>query len=173
MSENECPYLIYKTSKSCSSCTGYRCISAGREKKVDKTQLETCQDINEYVLCTRYTENLPVDVQETIEQEEEETVSYSEEEPYFELPEIEETTSEPEPVVATKKAPCGCGNVEVRESGCPYQGRVPDDRTSCLGIWCYARNKNIRVSKGCVNWQICTQFLMAKYKGVTFYRDLS
>ncbi len=172
MSEQNCPYIIYKQSKSCTACTGYRCTSAGREKKVDKTQLETCRDINEYVLCTRYTENLPIDPLETLDEVEEETVSYSEEQSYFELPDIEEPASETEPPAPVPVVPCsGCGHKDVRESSCPYQGPTPDDRTSCMGIWCYARNKNIRVSKGCVNWQICTQYLLNKFKGVEFYES--
>jgi len=174
MIETKCPYLIYKTSKSCASCTGYRCTSQGREKKVDETQLETCRDINEYLLCTRYIETLPVDPLETLEKVEE-TVSYDKEIPYFELPDIPDITltdeSEPIPTPVPVKRLCGCGHPDIRESSCPYQGAPPDGCTSCLGIWCYGNNKNIRFDKNCVNWKICSVFAMSKYKGVPFYRD--
>lgn len=174
MINNNCPYLIYKTSKSCTSCTGYRCTSQGREKKVDEKQLETCRDINEYILCTRYIETLQQEPLETLEPVEEPVVEVK----YFDLPDIKEvekpieeteSTQTPTPV---KVVPCaGCGQHSVRESSCPYQGPTPEGRTSCLGIWCYANNKNIRVDKNCVNWQICSVFAMNKYKGVKFYRD--
>jgi len=178
MIENtNCPYIIYKKSMSCASCTGYRCTSAGREKKVDETQLETCRDINEYVDCVRYLETLPVNVEETIETEEpsidriDEDFSYTDDVKYFELPEIDEiqeTVSTPVPIVKTSN-PCGCGHPDVRESSCPYQGLPPVGMTSCLGIWCYGRNKNIRVDKTCVNWVECSVYAMSKYKGVPFY----
>ena len=179
MSEQlNCPYLIYKTSKSCASCTGYRCTSQGREKKVDESQLETCRNINEYILCTRYLETLPVDILETIEHLEE-TISYKEDIPYFDLPDISTITStedvEPEPIpeplpVPVPVVPClGCGHPAIRESDCPYQGLPPVGMTSCLGIWCYGRNKNIRVDKTCVNWVECSVYAMSKYKGVPFY----
>jgi len=197
----QCPYLIYKLSKSCVNCTGYRCISAGREKKVDESQLEICRDINEYVNCVRYIDTLPVEPLETLElpslDDVEETISYTGDIPYFELPDIPDITStnEPEPEkVATPKgiggvirettpdktpppppprkvSPCGCGHPDVRPSDCPYQGPAPEGVQSCLGIWCYAKNKNIRVDKTCVNWEICTRFLMSKYKGVPYYAD--
>ena len=180
MSETNCPYLIYKTSKSCASCTGYRCTSEGREKKVDTSQLETCRDINEYTLCTRYISTLLVDPLETIEPLEE-TISYKEDIPYFDLPDISDITStiEPEPIseptpipvqTPVPVVPCRtCGNHSIRESSCPYQGTPPVGMTSCLGIWCYGRNKNIRVDKTCVNWEICSVYAMSKYKGVPFY----
>lgn len=186
---NNCPYLIYKTSKSCTSCTGYRCTSAGREKKVDKSQLEVCRDINEYVDCTRYIETLPVPPLETLEQLEEPSLEYEAEtvelspseifttftgvdvemlEVTFE-PEIEE--EEPTSATVPVKRPCGCGHPNVRYSDCPYQGPAPEGMQSCKGIWCYANNKNIRVDKMCVNWKICTVYFMSKYKGVPHYAD--
>ena len=167
---DQCPYLIYKTSNSCASCTGYRCTSQGREKKIDSSQLETCKDVNEYVECTRYIETLPVDQLETLEKVKE-TISYDEETPYFELPEIPDITLTEEPTPIPVRKPCGCGNADVRASSCPYQGPTPVGCTSCLGIWCYGNNKNIRVDKNCVNWKICSVFAMSKYKGVKFYRD--
>jgi len=160
---------------SCASCTGYRCTSAGREKKVDEKQLETCRDKAEYVECVRYLETLP-DEPVKLEQIDED-FSYSDDVKYFELPEIDEiqetVSAEPTPVPIVKTSnPCGCGHPEVRESSCPYQGPAPEGVKSCLGIWCYANNKTIRVDKNCVNWQICPVFAMSKYKGVTYYRDL-
>lgn len=199
--ENSCPYLIYKTSKSCASCTGYRCTSAGREKKVDELQLEVCRDINEYVKCVRYIATLPIEPLETLElpslEDLEETISYTGDIPYFELPDIPDITSTDEPELeevtvsrgiggvfrATtdktsptqpprRAAPChGCGHPDVRPSDCPYQGPAPEGMQSSMGIWCYAKNKNIRVDKTCVNYKICTRFLMSKYKGVPYYAD--
>ena len=178
MSEPNCPYIIYKLSKSCANCTGYRCTSAGREKKVDKTQLETCRDINEYVLCTRYIENLPVDVLETIEPieepvEEEQTISYIGGVDFFDpaIPDIEETVSTPEPTPVTTVPCVGCGNHSIRVSDCKYQGPPPAGMTSCLGLWCYGRNKNIRIDRTCVAWQECSVYLMSKWKGVPFYDE--
>jgi len=190
---SECPYLIYKTSKSCASCTGYRCTSAGREKKVDELQLEVCRDINEYVNCTRYIETLPVSPLETLELEPLEEPSLEYEAETVELPPSEEVTTftgvgvetikvtfeddgeeeEPAPPLAPVKRPCGCGSAHpnVRHSDCPYQGPAPEGMQSCLGIWCYADNKNIRVDKVCVNWKICTVYLMSKYKGVPYYAN--
>ncbi len=172
MLEPNCPYIIYKQSKSCSSCTGYRCTSAGREKKVDKTQLATCQNINEYVECTRYIENLPVDIQETIETEPEETLSFIGDVNFYDPPsESDETVSTPTPVTTV---PCrGCGQHNIRVSNCPYQGPPPEGLTSCLGLWCYGRNKNIRIDKTCVAWQECSVYMMSKWKGIPFYRELS
>jgi len=162
-----CPYLIYKTSKSCVSCTGYRCTSAGREKKIDEKQLDTCRDINEYVLCTRYIETLPKQLEEA-EPYEEEPAPEPETSPQTLVP-ATETIEEPITPAVKPNTPCGCGHPDVRESSCPYQGPPPEGASSCLGIWCYAANKNIRVDKNCVNHEICTVFLMNKYKGVPYY----
>ena len=187
--QNSCPYLIYKTSKSCASCTGYRCTSAGREKKIDESQLEVCQDVNEYVNCTRYIETIPVSPLETLELEPLEEPSLEYEAETGELPPSEEVTTftgadvetikvtfeaeeeEPAPPPPPVKRPCGCGHPNVRHSDCPYQGPAPEGVQSCLGIWCYAKNKNIRVDKTCVNWKICTRFLTCNYKGVPYYAD--
>ena len=56
-------------------------------------------------------------------------------------------------------------------SSCPYISlTVPEGRYSCTGMWCYARNKAVKVSKRCRNWSACGPFLEAKSDGKPFYR---
>jgi len=138
MSEDkQCPYLIYKVSKSCVNCTGYRCTSAGREKKVDESQLETCRNEDEYINCVRYiaaktppttpdleTAPAPTGIGGVLR---------------------EKTATAAPPPAAKTGAPCGCGHPDVRQSDCPYQGPPPEGEKSCLGLWCYGNNRNIRV----------------------------
>jgi len=52
---------------------------------------------------------------------------------------------------------------------CPYMGTPPQGKQSCSGAWCYARNQPVRVSKGCEVFEICTVYLMSKFKGVPFH----
>ena len=205
--DKQCPYLIYKVSKSCVNCTGYRCTSAGREKKVDESQLETCRNEDEYINCVRYIaakpppttpvpeiaggmENLTVVIEPLSTTPDTEIAGDIENltvviEPQPTTPD-QETATQPTgiggvlrektataapPPPAKTGAPCGCGHPDVRQSDCPYQGPPPEGEKSCLGLWCYGNNRNIRVDKNCVNWKICTVFLMSKYMGVPYYDD--
>lgn len=52
---------------------------------------------------------------------------------------------------------------------CPYLGAPPADQHSCTGMWCYARNKMVKVTKGCKNFEICTVYCLSNYKGVPFH----
>lgn len=156
MSETQCPYLYYKESKSCQSCTGYVCRAYNREKKV--SELELCK--GDYLDCQRYLDASGVTSPEAVTLETESTLTVDE-------PVVKEVVLEPvKPLYV--KAPCGCQE-DVRLSNCPYQSTtIPEGKKSCTGIWCYAENKAVRVPKNCWNFGICTVYLMSKYKGVPF-----
>lgn len=66
--------------------------------------------------------------------------------------------------------------VDAREAGvrplCPYQGPPPEGRGSCTGVWCYARDRQVRVLKTCMKWDLnCSTFMLEKWHGKPFYRD--
>lgn len=153
MSENDCPYLFYKKSMSCTACTGYVCRAYGREKKLSDTEL--CK--GDYWDCQRYVDASNVEVVETVTLNEE----------------GEETLTTEEVIVPVVKplyvkSPCGCQE-DILLSACPYQSTViPEGKKSCTGIWCYAENRAVRVPKNCRNFAICTVYLMSKFKGVPF-----
>lgn len=159
---SECPYLKFSESKSCVNCTGYRCVAYGREKKLS----DTTQCKSNYMECLRYIDimgvkekpmNIPTISPETAK----ELLENSE------AGDISIT-----PLQFTKpvfiRNPCGCGE-DVRLSLCPYQSTtLPEGKSSCTGVWCYANNKSIRVPKNCWNYSICTVYLMSKFKGVPY-----
>ena len=51
-----CPYLIWKDSKGCVNCLGWRC-TAGREKKL--TDVSMCQNEDEWIECPKYLSKQP------------------------------------------------------------------------------------------------------------------
>ena len=148
-----CPYLNYKESKSCASCTGYVCRAYGREKKLSDTAL--CKGA--YAECPRYADASKAAP----------TFTTSNAEPIKEL--VVNVTPPPEPPrQAFVRNSCGCGE-DIRLSRCPYQStRIPAGESTCTGVWCYANNKPVRVPKNCWHFDICTVYLMSKYKGVPF-----
>ena len=153
---SDCPYLIFRESKSCTSCTGFKCLAYGREKKLSDTSI--CKgDYNE---CQRYVDaektRLIAPASASVESTEEKLVD----------PTSPTVVELPKPVFV--KNPCGCGE-DIRLSNCPYQStKLPEGKQSCTGVWCYANNKSVRVPKNCWNYAICTVYLMSKFKGVPF-----
>jgi len=166
-----CPYLNYKESKSCASCTGYVCRAYGREKKLSDTA--PCKGA--YAECPRYVDaikNAPPAIPAALgslvaEVEAQPTFTTSNAEPIKEL--VVNVTPPPEPPrQAFVRNPCGCRE-DIRLSRCPYQStRIPAGESTCTGVWCYANNKPVRVPKNCWHFDICTVYLMSKYKGVPF-----
>jgi hypothetical protein len=47
-----CSYLIYKESKSCTGCSGFRCTAGSREKKL--SDVSACQNEEEWRECVKY-----------------------------------------------------------------------------------------------------------------------
>jgi len=160
---SECSYLKYKAS-SCASCTGYVCQAYGREKKLS----DTTQCKSDYVECPRYIDTLPKTPEKSVEPKTFETSNVEPVETVILNITPDASTQTQPPKQRFIKSPCGCGE-DTRLSDCPYQTtNVPEGRKSCTGIWCYVSNKSVRVPKGCWNYQICTDYLMSKYKGVPF-----
>jgi hypothetical protein len=159
---SECPFLKYKVSKSCVSCTGYVCQAYGREKKLSDTK----QCKSDYVDCPRYIDTLPKDAENLVEPKLTELINI---EPVADdIKVVIPILEPPPPKQLFVRNPCGCGE-DIRLSLCPYQStKLPDGTQSCTGLWCYGNNRSIRVPKNCWNWQICTVYFMSKYKGVPF-----
>ena len=153
---SECPYLSFSESKSCANCTGYRCVAYGRAKKL--TDVALCKE--GYRECPRYVDAAGVKV--------EEPKVFTTNTGNFDTTTVKVEVPPPPQVKAYIKSPCGCGE-EIRLSNCPYQStNPPPGMKPCTGVWCHANNKSVRVPKNCWNFQICTVYLMSKFKGVPF-----
>jgi len=61
----------------------------------------------------------------------------------------------------------------VPESLCPYQGKPPEGRKTCCGLWCYAGNEPIVLPEMCRRWSKgdCIIYLQAKWRGMEFYHE--
>jgi hypothetical protein len=59
------------------------------------------------------------------------------------------------------------------EKTCPYMGPTPEGRASCTGLHCYARDECIRVLKTCRKWQKCSVYMMSKWRGIPFYKEVN
>ena len=145
----KCPYLVYEQSQSCVACTGWRCVSLGRKKKISDNSV--CMDEAEWIDCVRYVESTAPEKVEPI--------------PIVKASGIG-VIGQPKTVVVKDptrpKAP-------VPSADCPYLGPVPEGEVACCGMWCYSTYGPIRTGTTCQSrpsWQECKHVFSAHRRGV-------